>query len=363
MNRYLALDAFRGFTIALMLLVITPGSWSHVYPQLLHAQWHGWTITDVVFPFFMFIIGSAMYFSFRKSNFKASPKAIFRIIKRSAIIFALGLALNAFPTYETFADLRFMSVLGRIGLAYGIAAILVLVLNRVGIWLASVVILLGYWLLLASVGDGAYSLNDNLVRSVDLAIMGASHMWAGKGLAFDPEGLLSTLPALVSILAGFEATRMITQCSSQQQAIKRLILSGAIALVVGYVWSTTMPINKYLWTSSYVLVTSAVATWLLALFIWLTDIKGYQSAMKPLFIYGMNPLFIYVFAAVWTDCYKLIPMSFGANESGDMRDFLFFHMSQWLSPINASLVYAIIHVFIFWLICLFLYQRKIVIRI
>ena len=363
MDRYLALDAFRGLTIALMILVITPGSWSYVYPQLLHADWHGLTVTDLVFPFFMFIIGSAMYFSFRKNNFQPSGEILYRIIKRSVIIFLLGLALNAFPTYESFAELRFMSVLGRIGLAYGIAAILVLLMSRAGLWLTCAVILFGYWLALASVGENAYTLNENLVRNVDLTLMGASHMWAGKGVAFDPEGLLSTLPALVSILAGFEATRMITQCANPHQAIKRLLMCGFVAFILGYLWSFYMPINKYLWTSSYVLITSAMAAWLLALFIWLTDIRGYQKVMIPLFVYGMNPLFIYVVAAIWTDCYKLINMTLADHSTGDMRDFLFQQLSQWLSPVNASLFYAIAHVFIFWLVCLFLYKRNIVIRL
>ena len=363
MNRYIALDAFRGFTIALMILVITPGSWSYVYPPLLHANWHGWTPTDLVFPFFMFIIGSAMYFSFKKKDFKLSSGATSAILKRSIVIFLLGLALNAFPTYEDFESLRLMSVLGRIGIAYGLAAMLVLLLNRRNLWLLSIITLVGYWLLLASFGNSPYSLEGNLVRELDIFLLGESHMWSGKGLPFDPEGLLSTLPALVSIFAGFEATRMITNSASKQASIKALLLCGITAMTIGYLWHLTFPINKYLWTSSYVLVTSAVACWLLAAFIWLIDIKGHHKAIKPLLVYGMNPLFIYVFAAVWVDCYRLVTLSLPAGGQGDFRQWLFEHLTILFSPMNASLVYALVHVMLFWMVCLFLYKRDITIKI
>ncbi|WNO11160.1 DUF5009 domain-containing protein [Teredinibacter sp. KSP-S5-2] len=363
MQRYLALDAFRGLTIALMILVITPGSWSHVYPPLLHAEWHGWTPTDLVFPFFMFIIGVAMYFSFSKQNFQLNTVSIIKILRRSLIIFLLGLALNAFPTYESFDSLRIMSVLGRIGLAYALAAILVLLLKPTGIRILSIILLVAYWLILQSVGDGAYTLETNLVRQVDLMLLGEGHMWQGKGIPFDPEGILSTLPSLVSIFIGFEVGRLVATSSEKSQVVKYLLIWGVAAFALGYLWSIVMPINKYLWTSSYVLVTSAVALWVLALFIWFVDIQGYHASVRPLVVYGMNPLFIYVFAAVWTDCYRLVDMSLPSGGTGMLREWLFQHMSHIFTPINASLVYALIHVFIFWLVCLFLYRKNIVIKI
>lgn len=347
-----------------MILVITPGSWSHVYPPLLHAAWHGWTPTDLVFPFFMFIIGSAMFFSFRKVQFQASQTVISRIAVRSLVIFLLGLALNAFPTYETFESLRFMSVLGRIGIAYGVAALTVLFLNSKQIFIVSAIILVGYWLTLWFLGGAEpYSLDGNFVRSVDLFILGEGHMWKGKGIPFDPEGMLSTLPSIVSIFVGFEATRMLNACTTKQQAIKRLLICSAVAFVIGYAWHLQFPINKYLWTSSYVMVSSAVALSLLALFIWLIDIRQQTALVKPLLVYGRNALFIYVFAAVWTDCYKLITLPLTSGEQGDFRDWAFESLSSVFSSMNASLVYALIHVILFWLACLILHKKNIVIKL
>jgi len=173
MTRYKALDAMRGLTIALMILVNTPGSWSHVYAPLLHADWHGCTPTDVIFPFFMFIIGSAMFFSFKKTNSAASASQVLRLVKRGAIIFAIGLALNIYPFTTNIENLRILGVLQRIGIAYILASICVLFLNRRGVLTLSVIILVAYWLLLLSVGaENAYTLEHNLVRALDIAVLG-----------------------------------------------------------------------------------------------------------------------------------------------------------------------------------------------
>ena len=273
MTRYKALDAMRGLTIALMILVNTPVSWSHVYAPLLHADWHGCTPTDVIFPFFMFIIGSAMFFSFKKTNSAANASQVLRLVKRGAIIFAIGLALNIYPFTTNIENLRILGVLQRIGIAYILASICVLFLNRRGVLTLSVIILVAYWLLLLSVGaENAYTLEHNLVRAVDIAVLGESHLWQGKGLAFDPEGLISTLPAVVSVLFGFEVTRLLTSTSCQWASIKRLLVIGVVAVVIGQLTSMVMPINKSLWTSSFVIYTSGIACIVLAFFVWLCDI-------------------------------------------------------------------------------------------
>lgn len=359
MVRYKALDALRGLTIALMILVNTPGSWSHVYSPLLHADWHGCSPTDLVFPLFMFIIGSAMYFSFKKSDFILTPTQFFRIIKRGAIMFAIGLVLNMYPFTNDLENLRILGVLQRIGIAYILAALIVLIFKQRGIVIISALILLGYWALLLSVGGGnAYSLEGNIVRQVDLALLSANHLWQGKGIAFDPEGLLSTLPSVVSILFGFEVTRLLSSTSDKLLSVKRLIIIGILTIIVAQVWAFVMPINKSLWSSSFVLYTSGIACLVLAFFVWLCDIAKQDSLIEPLVIYGSNPLFIYVLSGLWVGTYTLIVI--GEHNLGG---WLYHGLSLVFSAKLASFIYAAAHVYVLWLISYALYKRKIFIKI
>lgn len=359
MTRYKALDAMRGLTIALMILVNTPGSWSHVYAPLLHADWHGCTPTDVIFPFFMFIIGSAMFFSFKKTNSTANASQVLRLIKRGAIIFAIGLALNIYPFTTSIENLRILGVLQRIGIAYILASICVLLLNRRGVISLSVVILIAYWLLLLSVGtNNAYTLENNLVRSVDIAVLGESHLWQGKGLAFDPEGLLSTLPSVVSVLFGFEVTRLLTSSSSQWTSIKRLLVIGVVGIALGQLGSLIMPINKSLWTSTFVIYTSGIACIVLAFFVWLCDIVKSERLVNPLIVYGTNPLFIYVLSGVWVLSYSLINIG-----ELNLGDWMYQQLALVMSAKLASFTFALLHVIGFWLISNMLYKRKIFIKI
>ena len=359
MTRYKALDAMRGLTIALMILVNTPGSWSHVYAPLLHADWHGCTPTDVIFPFFMFIIGSAMFFSFKKTNSAANASQVLRLVKRGAIIFAIGLALNIYPFTTNIENLRILGVLQRIGIAYILASICVLFLNRRGVLTLSVIILVAYWLLMLSVGaENAYTLEHNLVRAVDIAVLGESHLWQGKGLAFDPEGLISTLPAVVSVLFGFEVTRLLTSTSCQWASIKRLLVIGVVAVVIGQLTSMVMPINKSLWTSSFVIYTSGIACIVLAFFVWLCDIVKPERLVNLLIVYGSNPLFIYVLSAVWVLCYSLINIG-----ELNLGDWMYQQLALVMSAKLASFTFALLHVIGFWVISNMLYKRKIFIKI
>ena len=215
-KRFVSLDVFRGMTIALMILVNTPGTWAHVYAPLRHAKWHGCTLTDLVFPFFLFIVGTAMRFSFRKYDFILSTALTRKILRRVFIIFLCGFFLSAFPFISQdwdWSHFRIMGVLQRIGLAYGCAAFLVLVLHRNQIIKVSGIILLTYWFLLLFFGwiNGVepYGLEFNLPRMVDLAILGNSHLYRGAGIPFDPEGLLSTIPAVVTVLIGYLTGTML----------------------------------------------------------------------------------------------------------------------------------------------------------
>jgi predicted acyltransferase len=358
MTRYLALDAFRGITIALMILVNTPGTWSHVYTPLLHAEWDGATPTDLVFPFFLFIIGSAMFFSFKKSNFAVSPEQFKKIIKRGFTLFFIGFMLNIIPFTINIDDWRIMGVLQRIGIIYAAAACLVLLLNRTGIFIVSTVILLAYWVLLLSVGEGALTLDDNIIRQFDLAVIGTNHMYSMRGVAFEPEGLLSTIPAMVNMLLGFELTRYLISIKDKKSSVIKLTIIGGLAIGFGILWSLVLPINKSLWTPSYVIYTTGFACLLLAVFIWLIDIMKYVKLAKPLLVYGTNPLFVYVLSFLVVTVYLNINI-------GDvsMYAWLYQQLSEVFTPKLASCIFAFSHVVFFWYVSLKLYQRKIFIKI
>ena len=358
MTRYLALDAFRGITIALMILVNTPGTWSHVYAPLLHADWHGCTPTDLVFPFFLFIIGSAMFFSFKKSNFAASPAQFAKIIKRGFIMFFIGFMLNVIPFTTSMDEWRIMGVLQRIGIAYIVASMLVLLLNRSGVFIVSAIILLGYWFLLLSAGPAGLTIEGNIIREFDLAVLGANHMYTMRGTSFDPEGLLSTIPAVVSMLFGFELTRYLTSIKDKNASVIKLILIGGLAIGFGALWSIYLPINKSLWTSSYVIYTTGFACLLLAVFVWLIDIKGQEKIVAPLLVYGTNPLFVYVLSFLFVTIY--LNISIGDNT---MYHWLYEQFKLIAEPTLASFLFAFSHVVLFWFISLKLYQHKIFIKI
>ena len=359
MARYLALDALRGLTIAAMILVNTPGSWSSVYAPLLHADWHGCTPTDLVFPFFLFIVGSAMYFSFSKLDAGLTQSQVLRIVKRGAIIFLIGLLLNAYPFVGPLSELRIMGVLQRIGLAYIVAALIVLAFARRGIWIAAISILLTYWgVFLLQTDTDPYALTTNWVSQIDLAVLGASHVWQGKGTPFDPEGIFSTLPAVVNVLFGYEVTRVLTSQSDKQKAIKQMVTIGLVAIAIGWLWGLVMPINKSLWTSSFVVYTSGFACLVLALFIYIIDVKQQHKLTHPFVVYGSNPLFIYVLSWLWATTYYYISIG-----DTNMYQWLYQQLSLVFDPYLASFVFAISHVVLFWYLSAQLYKRKIFIKI
>jgi len=365
-KRLVALDVFRGITIATMILVNTPGSWAHVYPPLLHSKWAGCTPTDLVFPFFLFIIGVAMWFSFRKFDHRANPAALRKLARRVLVILAIGWALNAFPYVRDYSTFRFMGVLQRIALAYGIASLLCLYLNRKKLLIVSGAILLGYWLLLWG-GGGAdpYGLETNLVRKIDLFVFGPKHVWHGFGIAFDPEGLLSTLPATVSILLGYFTGRIIDGEASIREAVLKLLLWGTTALAVGVVWNPVFPLIKGIWTSSYVLYTGGIAMIGLAWCLWLIDVKGIDRWSRPFQVFGMNSLFAFVLSEFWVlVIIYWVRIPTGAGETTSLYGWLYHHVFEAMAgPLNGSLLFALFHVALFWLALLPLYRKRIYIKI
>ncbi len=363
-QRSLALDVFRGIAIAGMILVNTPGSWAHIYAPLRHAEWHGCTPTDLVFPFFLFASGAAMFFSFARSDYRATPQLLRGVARRSALLFLIGVALNAYPFTAPLSEWRIMGVLQRIGLAYALGALLIVYCRGYSRYLVCAAVLLAYWwLLLRFGGEDPFALEDNLVRRIDLALLGAPHLWQGMGLAFDPEGLLSTLPAVVSVVAGFEAARLSQRAPGSRAAMLRLAGSGTGLLAAGLLWHGWLPINKALWTPSYVLFTSGIGFLSLALLIQLLDRWRWHRLARPFQVYGTNPLFVYILSIVWARTLYLIEVGDGAGATISLYDWLYRALLPALSPVNASLVFALAHVLLFYGVSRWLYRRGIVVKL
>lgn len=366
-ERLVALDAFRGMTIALMLLVNYPGSWSWVYAPLRHAKWNGCTPTDLVFPFFLFIVGVAMRFSFAKYDRGFNTDIIKKIIWRGITIFLIGLGLNAFPFIHQdwdYSHLRIMGVLQRIAVAYVFAALLSLLLNRKQLWFTIVGILLGYWALMwAFGGPDPYSLEHNLARTIDLLILGENHLWRGTGIPFDPEGLFSTLPSIATVLMGYAVGRWIKENGANQKTVKTMLVMGVFWVLIGGVWNWVFPLNKQLWTSSYVMYTGGLATIFLALFIWIIDIKGYKKAVQPFVIFGTNAIFVFAASGLWI---KSI-FRFHFNLNGEVVNGYNYVYQTIFVPLagnmNGSLLFSLTHLFGWWLILYWLHKRGIYIKI
>ncbi|MFT4929084.1 MAG: putative acyltransferase [Phenylobacterium sp.] len=358
MSRYLALDALRGCTIAVMILANTPGSWDYVYAPLLHADWHGCTFMDLGFPMFLFIVGSAMFFSFRKNDFTCSTPLLLMVLKRGLMLFGIGLLLNSYPFNGPWQDMRLMGVFQRIAIVYVIGAVVVLTLRKNAIYALCVGILLAYWgLLVLAGGDAPFSLQDNLVRQLDIMLLGEGHLWQGKGLAFDPEGLLSSLPAVVNLLCGFEVTRYLVSVEDKKDSAINIGVFGVVSVAIGLLWSSQMPLNKSLWTSSYALYSAGYACLALSAAIYIIDIKGFHKLTKPLIEYGSNPLLMYMLSFLCVASYYNIDIG---NIS--LYQWLFDGLREVFEPTFASLMFAVGHVVFFWWVSSVLFRRNIFIK-
>ncbi len=364
-KRLIALDVMRGLTIALMIMVNTPGSWAYVYPPLLHAKWHGCTPTDLVFPFFLFIVGVSMWFSFKKFEKGITKKGLYKVLRRFLIIFLLGLFLNAFPKFN-FENLRFLGVLQRIAIAYLIGALLCMQFNHKNLIYIVVAILGGYWALLYFGGsDDVYSLASNFARRIDLAIIGENHVYKGFGIPFDPEGLIASIPAVATVLLGYISGRLIEQSSGMLNAIKNLATYGSIMVAVGWLWGSVFPINKALWTSTYVLYTGGLAMLFLASLLWIIDVKGIKKWSNPFIHFGTNSLFIFVFSGLYVK--SIIYLIKTTDASGEIVNGYKYLYSNIFVPIggnmNGSLLFAVTHIIFFWLLVYILYRKRIFIKI
>tara|TARA_B100001250_G_scaffold64318_1_gene50724 strand:- start:312 stop:1433 length:1122 start_codon:yes stop_codon:yes gene_type:complete len=369
-NRILALDTFRGATIALMIIVNNPGTWSYVYSPLRHAQWHGCTLTDLVFPFFLFIVGIAMSFSFEKYDICKTGPLFNKIVFRTISIFSLGLILNAFPFVRQdwdWSSFRILGVLQRISLAYFIAAFIILRANVKGLVQISFIILILYWIALYAYGliSGLdpYALNSNLPLAVDRIILGESHLYGGTGIQFDPEGLLSTFPSAVTVIIGFLVGTMIKTTKDHNDNCQRMFILGSLMIILGWIWGLMFPINKQLWTSSYVLYTAGIGTIILSAMIWLIDIMKYNKWTFPFIVFGSNSIFIYALSGIWAKILLKIRFSLNGDE---ISGYSYLYQTVFLpmaGNINGSLLFAIFHVFAFWLILFWMHTKKIFIKL
>jgi len=363
-ERLVSLDAFRGLTVLLMIVVNTPGSWAYVYPPLRHSEWHGATPTDLVFPFFLFIVGVAMWFSFKSYGHKMSKPVFLKVLKRTILIFLVGLLLNAFPKFNI-EHLRIMGVLQRIALAYGIGATAVLLMPKAGRWVFSAVILLGYWALMYFMGgNDPYSLEHNFTTDIDVSLFGETHVYKGFGIPFDPEGLLSTLPASINVVFGYLIGELISTTKEFKKIIGKLIPLGIAGVLLGLAWDLVFPINKPIWTSSYVVYTVGIALLVLALFIWIIDIKGAKKWATPLLIYGTNPLLIFLLSIIWVKVIIYL-IHFGQGDN-QISGYSWLYQTIFV-PIGGnmfgSLLFALAHGMLFWAVGYMLYKKNIFLKL
>ncbi len=388
-NRLLALDILRGITIAGMILVNNPGSWGHIYPPLEHASWNGLTPTDLVFPFFMFIMGVSTYFSLRKFNFDLTWSAGMKILKRTVVIFLIGMFIawlsltlrgwlsNGMAVFDAmfsqFDSIRILGVMPRLAICYGIASIVALLCHGkqkpISVLIVAFLVVYAFLLL---IGNGFAFASENIIAIVDRNVLGEAHMYAdtvdGLTLKFDPEGLLSTLPSIAHTLIGFLVGGMIIRTKDNTLRINNLFILGTILTFAGFLLDFGMPINKKIWSPTFVMTTCGLASSFLGLLIWIIDIKGYKKWCRFFEAYGVNPLFMYVLGAVLSIIISFVTVPYSAVESGVISIKGWLYKAIWIPVAGgdetlASLFFAITFVLVTWIFGYFLYKNKIYIKI
>lgn len=364
--RLTSLDVFRGIAISGMILVNMAGVADQVYPPLLHADWNGCTLADLVFPFFLFIIGVAIAFSLSKyTEANQAGWSIYgRIVRRSAILFALGLLLNGFWNYD-WGTIRIMGVLQRISLAYLLAALVVLKLPRRGQWAIALLLLIGYWVAMSFVpvpgyGVGNLSREGNLGAYIDRLIIGTAHLYKGDNFNSmgDPEGLFSTLPAVVSVLLGYFTGQWLRTQPVKSRTSMDLVIIGLGSLVVGEVWGFWFPLNKKLWTSSYVVFTTGWALLLLAACYELIEVRQRRRWGKPFEIMGLNAIFVFVASVLMIKI--LVKTHIGTGENAPTTYTWIYEnlFMPWAGAMNGSLFFALVTVLFWWGVLYGMYRQR-----
>jgi predicted acyltransferase len=371
-NRFLALDLFRGITICFMIIVNTPGSGAEAFAPLNHASWHGFTPTDLVFPSFLFAVGNAMSFSMLKYKAIGDGAVLGKVFKRSILIFLIGYLMYWFPFFHlengrvvlnSIGETRIMGVLQRIAVCYLLASLIIHFLSRQMVYVISALLLIGYWIILLVFGDPAdpLSMTGNAGQYIDQYFLGDKHLYHGEGIPFDPEGLLSTLPAIVNVIIGYYAGHFVQRIGISYETIARLLLSGALLILLALSWDMVFPINKKLWTSSFVLLSTGLDLVILAGLIYVSDIKNYNKWNWTRFflVFGRNALFIYVLSEI-----LLVPLymiSIGDMSLYRWINHAFFQVIA--AGSIGSLLFAISYMLFCWLVALILDRKKIYIRV
>lgn len=375
-KRLLSLDFFRGVTVAAMILVNNPGDWGHIYSPLEHSAWNGCTPTDLIFPFFLFIVGVSIAYAMggKKSDPSTHGKTILRALKRALALFGLGLIITLFPQIfihplEALAEVRIMGVLQRIGIVFFISSVLFLKTSEKNLFKIALIILAAYWAMMTfipvpGVGYANLEKETNLGAWLDRTLLTEAHLWK-SAKTWDPEGILTTLPAIASgifgVLAGVYLKRKDVEPATK---VAWLFSAGVASVILGWLWDLQFPINKALWTSSYVLFSSGLAIIVLALCYWIIDIQNYTRFTKPAVAFGVNAITVYFLSGIMPKALNLIKVHLpDGKETGAFSWTYKVWFKPYFSPIDASLVYAIVFVLFWFVILWIMYKKKIIIKI
>jgi predicted acyltransferase len=365
-ERFLSLDVFRGLTIALMIIVNTPGKGAKFYDFLTHAHWFGFTLADLVFPSFLFAVGTSLSFSMHKMRKMSTSDVWLKIIKRTVIIFLLGYLMYWFPFFsidnghfmwKPISETRIMGVLQRIALCYFFASVIVYYLSEKATIIISIIILFAYWGILYAFGKpgAVLEMATNAATRFDLSILGFGHIYKKDSIPFDPEGLLSTLPAIVNVLWGYLAGLFIQKKGKSFEGIAKLLMVGIGLIVLAQWWNLIFPISKKLWTSPFVLYTVGWDLAIMAVLIFLIEIKKVTFGVRFFDIFGKNPLFIYLFSELFYVVLRMIPVGNGM----DVFEWISIEIFQRIVPgAFGALLTAIFYVSLCWLLGWWLDKRK-----
>ncbi len=382
-QRFQSLDIFRGATVALMILVNNPGSWSHLYAPLDHAPWHGCTPTDLVFPFFLFAVGNALAFVMPKLEAAGETAFWKKIIKRTVLIFLIGMFLNWFPFVmyndagnlvgKPFENLRIFGVLQRIALSYFFASVIIHFFKVRGAFVVSAFILLGYWFLcVAANPSDPFSIQGWFGTNVDKALIGEKHMYHGEGIAFDPEGSMNTFAAIVQVVLGWLVGNYILTKGKTTEMLNGLFVAGCVLVFTGYCWDMVFPINKKIWTSSYTVYTTGLALLILSVMIWLLEFNNRKGAWSHFFdVFGKNALFIFVLSGLLPRLMGLIRIPGDVSADGKQKyltpfSWFYEHLCKPILPFDpriGSLIYALCFIAMMWFLAWLLDRKKIYIKV
>jgi predicted acyltransferase len=361
-----------------MILVNNPGTWSHIYAPLEHAPWHGLTPTDLVFPFFLFAVGNAL--SFVMPRLQAGGDTVFwrKVLTRSLLIFGIGLFLTWWPFVKWSGDelvfkpwayldekgnpqgVRILGVLARIAICYFFASIIIYYLKPRVAFFVGLLLLLFYWVLCYTLGD--YSMTGWFGNKVDKAVLGLAHMYKGEGIPFDPEGIMSTMSAIVNVIFGYLVGDYIQKKGKNFEMLTGLFVAGVAMILTGFCWDMVFPINKKIWTSSYTIYTSGLATMTIATMIYVIEFRGYKGWLSKFFdVFGKNALFVFALSAFLPKGLALIKLGDGVNPWNWLYKKVLIHIPG--APENGSLAFAICVITFMWFVCWWMDKKKIYVKV